>query len=412
MAGEIRMLEDRVYEYDAAYQDLEAEVDELSRKNDQLERKYRDLKASNSLNQGAGRRPSNSPPAIVVEPEPYELSPQNTPTRDAFEIPSVLMPDSNLPSTSSEKPPSVLRSPAAPPPIRENVVPAKPHDALPPASELLPSGTGSDKQPTSPNEPRAQFKNQIKRDGSGSKAAETLVEQVVMPETMIRSAQQPKGLAAPPTPMRPTPSHGIQFEPSPSNAPSLLPRALKNFPTGNPQGALKRNQILMPEGSKVQFASATEPIDEKKENQRATEITDKRVIEIGFHPTLCRGHNFDETPGDDGLYLVVTPLNSAGQVINQSGTLTVVIEDEAIAENNGRIEAREYSPKELEEMLSPIGADQGYHVSVPWSHSKPVSPSVVVYLRYKLEDGRSLVNKRIVHLRKPMQGQSAWTPRP
>jgi hypothetical protein len=196
-----------------------------------------------------------------------------------------------------------------------------------------------------------------------------------------------------------------------TNAPTLLPKAIRNLQEANPQGSLNRSKIKMPEGSKVQWASATEPIQRDSEDSKRSDIVDNKVAEIGFHPTICRGNNFDETPGDDGLYLVVTPLNAVGQVVNGLGTLTVVVEDSAILDNKGRIARWEFKPQELEEMLTPIGASQGFHLSLPWQDLKPNSPSVTVYLLYELNDGRSMVNNRVIHLRKPSKGQTVWTPR-
>ena len=167
----------------------------------------------------------------------------------------------------------------------------------------------------------------------------------------------------------------------------------------------------MPEGSNVQWASASEPIIRTSNESNPADIVDNKVMEIGFHPTICRGHNFDQTPGDEGLYLVLTPLNASGQVVNVAGKLTVVVEDATILENNGRIARWEFEPSELHEMLTPIGASQGFHLSLPWQESTPNSQDVTVYLRYELNDGRSMVNNRIIHLRKPTKGQTVWTPR-
>ena len=229
--------------------------------------------------------------------------------------------------------------------------------------------------------------------------AESLAEQVSMPESMVRSAQQPKLMVAPSPSAIPTNANPSQSD----NAPSLLQ---KLFPK-NPQGAIQSGRIRLPEGSKVQFASANEPIA----NSEPTEVVDKKIVEIGFHSTMCHGHNFDDRPGDDGLYLVVTPINAAGQILNQPGTLTVVVEDRAETKDNGRIAAWEFTPEQLTETLEPIGTAQGFHLRLPWQDKRPSSKVVTVYLRYSIENGRTLVNQREVHLRIPTNGQPVWTAR-
>jgi hypothetical protein len=268
------------------------------------------------------------------------------------------------------------------------------------------------------------------------------VEQVVMPDSMVRQAQQPTGRtlekmpnAAQPTPNSSRPS-GLIHPPLPlqirpetksdrdggaSAVPSLLPKAIQNIKDSPTRSDLHRSKIKLPEGSKVQWASATEDLSNQgRSDVRQANAThdltpvpsDTKVAEIGFHPRLCRGHNFDSEPGDDGLYLVVCPTNAAGEVLNELGTMTVVVEEEAADSSSAtRIAIWEFTQSQLTEMLTPIGASQGFHLSLPWQEIQPSSSQVVVYVRYSLENGRTLVNRRSVQLRKPKAGRSVWTPR-
>ena len=69
------------------------------------------------------------------------------------------------------------------------------------------------------------------------------------------------------------------------------------------------------------------------------------------------------------------------------------------------------TPEQLAETLEPIGAAQGFHLSLPWQDKIPSSKVVTVYLRYSNANGRTLVNQREVHLRIPTNGQPVWTAR-
>jgi hypothetical protein len=401
MASEIRMLEDRVYEFDAADQSniqeieqLEREIVRLRKANEELQRRVGDTKISPNRTNGDSSRKS-----------------------EAHEIPSVLFPDTSSSIEIIENPPAVMRSPVAPlapPAYKENQTPDTPKDTPkglgpPPidAEPLLPPAVGS-----KPGEPQAMNNPRSRQNRSDLPLPESLAEEVSLPSSLVRSAQQSKPMVAPVQPPNLAPVDVPSLSTTPStNAPTLLPKAIRNLQETNPQGSLNRTKIKMPEGSKIQWASATEPIHRDSEDSNRPDIVDNKVAEIGFHPTICRGNNFDETPGDDGLYLVVTPLNASGQVINVLGTLTVVVEDSAVLDNKGRIARWEFKPQELEDMLTPIGASQGFHLSLPWQDLKPNSQSVTVYLLYELDDGRSMVNKRVIHLRKPSKGQTVWTPR-
>ena len=124
-----------------------------------------------------------------------------------------------------------------------------------------------------------------------------------------------------------------------------------------------------------------------------------------------RREDLREAPGDDGLYLVVTPMNASGQILNQAGTLTVIVEDAAEPTDNGRIGAWEFTPEQLAETLEPIGAAQGFHLSLPWQEKKPTSKTVTVYFRYTSSNDRTHVNQREVQIRVQSAEKAVWTPR-
>ncbi len=400
MASEIRMLEDRIYEYDAAYNEKDDGYESLVNEVARLKKINAELQRKNGLQPFPDSSSRNgSSPRLNGKPEPYESievlqgAPFESTPSNVYEVPPVLMHNSE----SIENPPVVRKAPVAPP---NN----KPRSTE--AGELFPPGSNSSTPPPAlPIAPKNVIEPQAskgiifpKRD-SVLPSVESLTEQVSMPESMVRSAQQPKLMVVPSPSSIPSTTN-----PSPSNnAPSLLQ---KRFPK-NPQSAIQPGRIRLPEGSKVQFASANEIIA----NSKTTDVLDKKIVEIGFHATLCHGHNFDDKPGDDGLYLVVTPSNAAGQILNQPGTLTVVVEDQAETKDNGRIAAWDFTPEQLAETLEPIGAAQGFHLSLPWQGKLPISKAVTVYLRYSSEDGRTLVNQREVHLRIPANGKPVWTAR-
>ena len=385
MASEIRMLEDRIYEYDAAYlekdSEYESKVQELERlkkKNAELLGQLSNLQdpSSSSLRMGRPPRRLNGQPEshdpIQLQPDTYFEPRQG----NVYELPSVLNPESTKPEYI-ENPPAVPRTQAAP--------------SLP------------DKPKSPHEEPQASNVNRIPKRNPNLPAVDTLTEQVIMPESIIRSAQQPKLMVVPSQPSNlPLPDSS-----PPNKVPSLLQRALPKIKEGDTQGAIQGGKIRLPEGSKVQFASAVEPVA----NIKLMEVTDNKIVEIAFHPMMCRGHNFDEKPGDDGLYLVLTPSNATGQAINETGTLTIIVEDANETKDSGRVARWVFTPEQLAETLEPVGTAQGFHLSLPWKNNLPTSKVVTVYLQFLTSNGRTLINKREIHLRMPSTEKPVWTPR-
>lgn len=388
MASENRALEDRIYEYDHAYRDLERELEEQQRINAHLQSKLSALQ-------------ENKNRSLLEIPETDTSPKRSKPKSDADES-FQLIPQNRDQNETIEPAPSIPRSPASPPPI--DLSPRSPSDVkaeslIPPAKELnqklppsvdslkpepiLPSNEGElllpPKKSGAPGESSTELKN-IRRKSD----AKELAEEVVMPPGIIRSAQQPKLLEPP----------------SKSGSPSSPPSALPPLPKLD-QGTILQGRIRLPD-SLVIPASA--------EIAGNSQPNDTKIVEIGFHPTLCRGHNFDEQPGDDGIYLVLTPLNQTGQAINQPGRITIVAEEQT-EEGNRRIAAWEISRAEVEDLLEPIGVSQGFHLHLPWQNQVPSHSSVQVFVKYESLDGRVLVNRKEISLRRTGSRQGSWTPR-
>lgn len=391
MASEIRALEDRIYEYDSAYQSLEMENEDLRAKHDRLQRKLRELEEEDSLTLKS--KPSRSPSR---EPKPNKDAVDS----EAFE----LVPP---PKVKTDEPaPIVPRTPVSPPadPKKESSNPGT--ESVP---SILPGTSPSTlptpaKEPTETELPKAgeseillpPIKNgssnspNRSRKGNELKSSE-LVEEYTMPPA-IRSAQQPSG-------------------PSLLQPPSINPNQLNSAPRlptlpGSTPGAIIQGKIKVPTSGDVVQASATEVV----QLIDSESIEDRRVVGIDFHPTLCRGINLDNQPGDDGLYLVITPKNQAGQIINDEGKLTIVAE-EIIDDKPVRISAWEIDSDEMKEYLEPIGASQGYHLRLPWQTSGPTGRTVQVFVKCEFEDGRKPVNRKELSLSKSSNRPLTWTPR-
>lgn len=370
MAGEIRALEDRVYEYDSAYQSLEIENEELRRINEELRSKNRVLKSE------ASSERSLLPVPLDRERKPSTTTKPKQPAEPELDEPSAI-----------DLSPPPLQSKSAAPKSSEPSLDVVPPSASP---QPLPLPTGGESLLPPPKSAPSLPTTEDKKSSIQRPQAKDLVEDVQLPGGLIRSAQQPRLQEPSQTPALSKPSSVL---PQPS-LPKLTP------------GAILQGRIDLPIDptidSAVIPASANMPVEHK--------VTDQRMVEIAFHETLCRGHNFDDQPGDDGLYLVLVPKNVTGEPLQQIGKLTVVIE-ESIDEVSRRIAAWNVTPDELEESLEPIGASQGFHLSLPFQDVAPESNRVQVFLKYELEDGRVLVNRKDIALRRPGHRQTTWTPR-
>ncbi len=140
---------------------------------------------------------------------------------------------------------------------------------------------------------------------------------------------------------------------------------------------------------------------------------DMRIVEIAFHPTLTRAANFDDEGDDDGLYLVLQPKNTNGQLVPTFADLEIAALDPAREgdSNASRIGRWSYSAIEVKSKFQPIGTSQGIHLTLPWNGPDPLSDRVIVFVRYTMPDGRQVVNDKTIFVSGKGNMRTVWVPR-
>lgn len=138
---------------------------------------------------------------------------------------------------------------------------------------------------------------------------------------------------------------------------------------------------------------------------------DTRVAEINFHPSLCRAVNLDDKGGDDGVYLVLQPLNEGREFVPLSADLLIVAIDPARDGAQARIGRWSLTAAEAEAKLQPIGSSQGIHLSLPWTGGNPEADRVIVFVRYTMTDGRQIIGEHTVLVNDARRANTVWVPR-
>ena len=377
MAGEVRELENRIYEYDAAYQALEEELAVRQSENARLHEKLLAMESNPPKASGGSRSLFKSFQGSSAEPmtsgsKNYQES-RPAPLTPSFQVIPAPDPLSNSAPTSPPK--SSGNSPA-------------------PSVNNLPA------PPPKTNEPKAKAKNDANELKPPSVDLGTPGSMTLPPSSIPK-----QNLPAFPAPdSNPNPN---------SNNDSLLPPPIKSnlappvtsLPKTNDASSIANGRIELP--SSIQSASFVQTII----NPSSAAPRDTKVIEIAFHPTLCRGQNIDSKEGDDGLYLVLQPRNASGETIDKPASVTIVAFDPNRPEEQSKIGRWTLTLEEVEAALEPIGISHGFHIPLSWQEAKPLGDVVQVFVRYEMADGRRLVNDRRVQLHIPTTGSATWTPR-
>ncbi len=352
MASEIRLLEDRIYEYDAEYRALENELEDLRATNEGLESRLRDAEQDRTDR-------FSSPKSVPKTDTSKPSSPKPAPPKSSGSKPEV-------PKESLKLPPSEVLEvdTPAPPPFNSKSSDAGGGELLPSKPNAEPNGSllpDSNSAPLLPNpkllEPPLS---------SGAQAPRELAPS--QPQALDRASSAPRGL--------PSEVARASYEERRIAAPTLPPA-----PTTGPS---------------TTTGSATP--------------SDTRIRQIEFHPGLCRGIRRDGNVGEEGIALVLVPRNQKHEFVAASGKITVVLEEPGEGQAH-RLGKWEYTAQEAAERLEPVGSAQGIHLELPWQENKPQSNLIDVYVRFTDEQGITMVNHRQIHLRKPTPGQSTWTPK-
>ena len=407
MAQRNRALEDLVYDFDAENRSMEFELEDLRRANAQLQGRLQEIQRQSSR---IDTSPSDRP--LTIRPEsqkPEPQRPESPKSRSGAPAPLKLPPGRNRGDDSL-----ILEPP-------EIVVPKQSSEPILPAPEPLAPKSLAPKSPAPSSlvpepqvrEPQA-IDPQILREPSGE----------LLPELGPPSLKTPELR----TPEFKIPDASLPVVPGIESG-SILERAPRGLPSGDSEASLLDRKIQLPASTApgvgpsgvnpsgiatpVIQTSAVQALEARgKPGGVPTKPTDSRVREIDWHPTMCRAQNSDGKPGDDGLYLVLIPRNTAGQFVPSLGALTLVVEETLADGSVARIGRYEFSEAELKDYLEPVGSAPGLHIPIRWTEQRPAGTSVEVYAKLTMPDGSTMVNRRTIPLRKTAaMGPSTWTPR-
>jgi hypothetical protein len=365
MAAEIRDLENQLYEYDHEYKLLEQELQILRQQNAAL-------KSTEPAGKGAlrslltPRSQSSGTDPLEFQPRSQNLPVAPEPLLQAEELPaapdSILEPDA-MPAgdaSANEIPPPSAAPPQAPALRTPN--------SLPPAS-----GDSAPKLPQFPGT---------------SQDSDFDSEELLLPPTI---------------------DPGI---PSPPPLPAMS--QLKDGTPVSPESSLEMSlsQIEIPaEKTPARLASNRSSIKQATLQIATEKVTDTRVVELAFHPSLSRALNLDDRPDDDGLYLVLQPKNERGQMVPVAADLTIIALDPAREGKAGQVGRWDYSAAEVQSKLRPIGHEQGIHFQLPWNGPDPSADRVIVFGLYKFPDGRQVMGEKEIFISNDGSHKTVWTPR-
>ena len=125
------------------------------------------------------------------------------------------------------------------------------------------------------------------------------------------------------------------------------------------------------------------------------------VKRITLNRRLTGGHDVDGRPGDEGVMVVVEPLDEAGELVEVSGDVSVVVLDPAQKGEASRVARWDFTAAEAAMHLQRTPMGDGLHFTMPWPHSPPVNRALNLYVQYTTSDGRRLQAEKQIEIDPP-----------
>lgn len=136
------------------------------------------------------------------------------------------------------------------------------------------------------------------------------------------------------------------------------------------------------------------------------------VASIHLNPRLTGGNDFDGTPGDDGLSVLVEPRGPDGQFVGRPAAVSVVLLDPAKQGAAARVARWDFDREVAAKSLRTSSVDRGLHFQMPWPERPPENRRLHLFVRYLTSDGRKLEADREITVDPPSAHDNAWASRP
>lgn len=141
-------------------------------------------------------------------------------------------------------------------------------------------------------------------------------------------------------------------------------------------------------------------------------ITDRVVTKISLNPRLTGGYQDDDSPGDDGVMVVIEPQNEAGQYVPAAGPVSVVLLDPTYAGKEAFVDRWDYDVADATTHLKRTLLGKGIHLRIPWTDGPPEHETLQLHVRYTTEDGEVLQEKKDIKIDLRGGTSQSWTPAP
>ena len=177
--------------------------------------------------------------------------------------------------------------------------------------------------------------------------------------------------------------------PPPGDAP------LRKQPTESPANSSAKS---------AEPASLTEPAD------APPAAPPGEIQRIALSRLMTGGHSFSGKPGDDGLLVVFTPRDAAGEPTPAAGDVAIVVIDPKLKGPAAHVARWDFSAVEAAAHYHRGQLTKAFHFELLWPDHAPEHHELKLYVRLTTADGRRFVDSLNVRVHLPGDAPpAAWT---
>lgn len=136
---------------------------------------------------------------------------------------------------------------------------------------------------------------------------------------------------------------------------------------------------------------------------------DSNVARVALAKLATGGYDAEPEKGDEGITLILRPLDEVGSLIRAAAPVAVVVMDPELPGEAARVARWDFSVDEVARSFSQSGLTEGIHLNMRWPDAPPVHPDLMLFVRYTTRDGRHLETHQTIRIEPPIAGSGVRT---
>lgn len=205
-----------------------------------------------------------------------------------------------------------------------------------------------------------------------------------------------------------SPQDQVQVEENPIQPPVLMApptESLQSTPNILPGETRRQASPLENEQSQAEATpwSRSSPSPPIANNANETPV-DSAPVDIRLVKKWVVGRDYDGQVGDDGIAVLVQPIDGQGQTVLQPAKLAVVVIDPALQGSAARVARWDLAPEEVQSYQVRQPGAEGFLLELPWPGPAPEHEDLKVFVRYETADGRRLETNADLRIHLPSSG--------